>query len=89
MTAENSPAPVSDDLACKELVELVTEYLEGTLPPSERARFDAHLGLCPGCRTYLEQMRLTIRALGKLSDETIAPRAREELLRAFRDWRRG
>ena len=42
-----------DDLACKELVELVTEYLEGTLPPAERARFDAHLGQCEGCHTYL------------------------------------
>jgi anti-sigma factor RsiW len=89
MTTENSPAPVSDDLACKELVELVTEYFEGTLPRSERARFEEHLVLCPGCRTYLEQMRLTIRAVGKLSEESIAPRAREELLRAFRDWKRG
>ena len=89
MTSEKSPLPLADDLSCKELVELVTEYLEGTLPPSERVQFDEHLTLCPGCRTYLEQMRQTIRSLGKLSEETLAPRAREELLRAFRDWKRG
>jgi predicted anti-sigma-YlaC factor YlaD len=89
MTSEKSPLPLADDMSCKELVELVTEYLEGTLPPSERARFDEHLVLCPGCRTYLEQMRLTIRVLGKLSEESIAPRARDELLRAFRNWKRG
>jgi predicted anti-sigma-YlaC factor YlaD len=88
MTTEQFPLPLADELACKELVELVTEYLEGTLPDRERARFGEHLGLCPGCRAYLEQMRQTIRVLGPLSEESIAPRAREELLRAFRDWKR-
>jgi anti-sigma factor RsiW len=89
MTTEQFPLPLADELACKELVELVTEYVEGTLPGRQRARFDEHLALCPGCRAYLEQMRQTIRALGKLSEEAIAPRAREELLRAFRGWKRG
>jgi predicted anti-sigma-YlaC factor YlaD len=54
------------DLTCQELVELVTDYLEGALPPAEVARFDAHLVGCSHCRVYLEQMRLTIRALGRL-----------------------
>ncbi len=75
------------DLSCKELVELVTEYLEDTLPPAERARFDAHLGKCDGCQTYLEQMRQTISALGTLEEETITEEAKRRLLEAFRGWK--
>ena len=80
---------IADGLTCRELVELVTEYLEGTLPPTERARFAAHLGTCVHCRRYVEQMHLTIRATGALSEETISAGARDALLEAFRGWRRG
>lgn len=76
------------DLACQEFVELVTEYLEGTLPPAERARFQAHLDCCDACTTYIEEIRLTIRALGHLSESHIVPAARERLLAEFRDWKR-
>ena len=79
----------NDDLPCQELVELVTDYLEGRLSASERLRFEAHLTGCSGCRTYLEQMRQTVRALGRLSEESMEPEAKERLLAAFRDWRRG
>ena len=75
------------ELSCKELVELITEYLEGTLPAADRGRFEAHLSICPGCRTYLEQMRGVIASLGKLSEKNIPPQARDELLRVFRDWK--
>jgi anti-sigma factor RsiW len=78
----------SNDLSCKELVERVTEYLESSLPPHERARFDAHFAVCPGCRTYLEQMRQTIRALGQLMEESLEPTMRDELLVRFRKWHR-
>jgi anti-sigma factor RsiW len=78
-----------DYLTCREMVELVTEYLEGAMPPRERGIFEAHLSVCPGCTAYLDQMRQTIQALGKLTEETIAPQARDELLKAFRDWKRG
>jgi anti-sigma factor RsiW len=77
----------TDDLACQELVELVTEYLEGSLAPAEKARFEEHLGACPGCDNYLEQMRRTIQAVGRLRAEHLQPQARQELLRLFRDWR--
>ncbi len=73
-------------LTCKELVELMTEYLEGTLPLEERARFEAHLIGCEGCTHYLDQMRRTIRLTGMLTEESIEPAARDELLRLFRDW---
>ena len=78
---------MSDDLACQELVELVTEYLEGTLPPAERTRFEAHLAACRHCRLYLEQMRQTVRTLGQLPVDSISPAAQQELLQAFRDWK--
>ena len=79
----------AEEMACKDLVELVTEYLEGTLPPAERVRFETHLAGCDGCTRYLEQMRLTISALGHLPEESLEPRARDELLKAFRDWKAG
>jgi anti-sigma factor RsiW len=78
----------TEDLACKELVELVTEYLEGTLPPAEHARFEMHIAACDDCTTYLDQLRLTIDALGKLTEESIEPHARDDLLRLFRDWKK-
>ena len=74
-------------MTCKELVELVTDYLDGVLSPADTARFEEHLADCPYCRTYLEQMRRTISALGKLSEESIAPQTRDELLQLFRDWK--
>jgi anti-sigma factor RsiW len=79
----------NDDLPCQELVELVTDYLEGRLAPMEQRRFEAHLALCPGCRTYLEQMRGTVRALGRLPEDLIDPETKARLLSAFRAWRRG
>ncbi|MBI4278029.1 MAG: zf-HC2 domain-containing protein [Armatimonadetes bacterium] len=75
-------------MTCKELVELITDYLEGTLPPSDRKRFREHLMVCPECRIYLVQMRRIVGALGRLTEEAIPEGTREDLLQAFRDWRR-
>jgi anti-sigma factor RsiW len=77
-----------EPLTCKELVELVTDYLEDRLPRRDRRRFERHLDDCPYCRNYLEQIRRVIQAIGRLKPESISPRAREELLVAFRDWKR-
>ena len=76
------------EVPCRELVELVTEYLEDRLSTVDRARFEAHLAECEACRTYLEQFRLTIRVLGRLPEESLSPQAREALLTAFRGWSR-
>ncbi len=73
-------------MSCKELVELITEYIEGTLPELDRARFDQHLAFCDWCRTYLDQMRLTVQTLGKLTEDTIAEQTKSDLLAVFRDW---
>lgn len=75
-------------MSCQELVELVTEYLEGTLPAADRQRFEDHLMGCEGCRRYLAQMGQVIGALGKLSEADIPEQAREDLLKAFRNWKR-
>jgi len=76
-----------EELTCQELVELVTAYIEGALPLDEHARFEAHLAVCRGCRTYLEQMRQTISLLGTLTETSLSPQAREDLLGAFRRWK--
>lgn len=75
------------ELPCQDLIELVTDYLEDRLTPVDRARFEAHIAECEYCATYLEQMRMTIRTLGRIPEESLSDRAREDLLRAFRDWR--
>ena len=77
------------DLACNELVELVTDYMEGTLPPAERDRFDAHLTECPDCVEYVAQMHHTIVALGLSAAELKRTPPVTALLQVFRDWKRG
>ena len=76
-------------ITCQELVELVTDYLEGALPTGQRERFEAHLSTWPGCEDYLQQMRLTIGATGRLSEDSLEPNTRDALLALFRDWKRG
>ncbi len=71
------------DVACRELVELVTEYLEGALPPDEVLAVEAHLVGCEGCEHYLNQMRATIRALGSVPVDVLADEAVAALTVAF------
>jgi len=76
-------------IACRELVELVTDYLEGALSPELHARFENHIAGCDGCTTYLAQMRETIRLTGTLREQQISPEARAALLQAFLGWASG
>jgi len=75
------------EMACQELVELVTAYFDGSLSRSDRRRFRAHIRGCVNCTAYVEQMRVMIEATGQLTEEDIDPAAREELLAAFRGWK--
>jgi anti-sigma factor RsiW len=75
-------------MECRELVQVITDYLEGAMAARDRERFEAHLRECPYCVTYVEQMRQTISVLGELEPESIHPETRSDLLRAFRGWRR-
>jgi anti-sigma factor RsiW len=80
----------SPDLACIEFVEVVTDYLEGTLSRVDRERFERHFAACPNCHRYLEQLLRTMQLTGELRTadvDALAPYAREELLAAFHDFR--
>jgi anti-sigma factor RsiW len=77
------------ELTCRELVEVVTDYLEGRMPAERRLRFEEHVAFCDGCQTYLEQMQETIRLTGTLREDDVRPEARDALLRVFRDWKGG
>ena len=82
---------MSDDVAhvsCRELVELVTDYLESALDDATRERFEHHLHLCPGCEVYVEQMRVTAARLGHIPVDSLTPEAQATLLDAFRDFKR-
>lgn len=76
----------ADAMDCNELVELVTDYLEGVLDPGVRARFDAHLGECDGCQNYIEQFRTTIGTLGRVAAEQLDSDFRRRLLETFNGW---
>ena len=84
MTSESKTTP---DLTCKEMVELVTDYLEGALSPAMRTRFDQHLTFCDPCIVYIDQIRQTIATLGRLPEESIPENALDTLREHFRQWR--
>jgi anti-sigma factor RsiW len=77
----------TQSLSCQELVELVTDFLEGALDAADLARFEGHLAGCGKCGQYLEQLRQTIRVTGTLSADDLSAEAEEALLDAFRGWR--
>ena len=81
--------PPVDDFPCNEFVELVTEYLEGALPPGEALRLEDHLTVCAGCASVLEQFQTVIRMSGQLSQsdvDALAPSERAPVMAAFRAW---
>lgn len=74
-------------MSCRQVVELMTDYLEGTLSAVERERFEQHIAGCDGCRAYLAQMRATGRIVGRLADEPIPEALERDLVAAFRSWK--
>ena len=76
----------SPELVCQEVVELVTDYLEGALSTADRRRFETHLAGCPHCTEYLAQMRETISLTGRLAPEDLSPQMRDEFVDLFRRW---
>lgn len=75
-------------VTCREVIDLLTDYVEDALPAEERLRVEAHLATCEGCTTYLEQVWETIRLTGMLTEEQIPDEEKQRLLAAFRDWTR-
>jgi anti-sigma factor RsiW len=76
------------ELSCREIVELVTEYLEGAMEDDLRVAFEAHLAKCEGCAHYLEQIEAAIRLAGTIEPEVLSPEFEADLLEAFRDFER-
>jgi hypothetical protein len=74
-------------LNCQELVELVTDYLEGALDERHRRAFEHHLDACDGCTEYVEQLRVTIELTGHITLDDLTPTAEDVLLQAFRTWK--
>jgi anti-sigma factor RsiW len=72
--------------ACVEVVELVTDYLEGVMPRRLRRKLEAHLAGCEHCSEYLAQMRVTISLTGRLREQDLPPQMRIELGELFRSW---
>ena len=80
--------PEPPEIVCQQWVEMVTDYLEGALPPDLQDAADRHLAACPHCREYLEQMRRTIGVAGHLGDEDVADDVVDALAAAFREYQR-
>lgn len=76
-------------LVCRDAVELVTAYLEDQLPARDRRRFEAHLAACPHCTAYVEQMRTTVRVLGRVEAPPLDGDTRDELVALFHRWQSG
>lgn len=76
-------------LNCRQITELVTDYLEGKMPLGTRLRFHLHVGMCKHCRAYLRQMKMTIETVGHLPAAPIPDDVRDQLLQRFRGWNRG
>lgn len=74
------------ELTCAQLVELITDYLEHKLSSRDTERFEEHVAFCDGCSTYVDQMRATIAATGRLRATDLPPELEGRLLEAFRGW---
>ena len=78
--------PLRREVVCQQAVELVTDYLEGTLPRPARRRFERHLAACPHCTEYLAQIRATIRLAGRVTPDDLTPQMQDEFIALFRSW---
>jgi anti-sigma factor RsiW len=81
-------ADSADHITCQEVVELVSGYLERSLPPDETTLFEQHLNFCDGCHWYVEQLKRTVETIGEIREEDVPVEAKERLLGAFREWKR-
>ena len=78
----------ADHITCQEVVELVTDYLDGALPSEQISVFEQHLNFCDGCVWYVDQLRATVATVGQIREEDVPAETRERLVAAFREWKR-
>ena len=79
---------MAEHVTCQEVVELVSDYLDGALEPEEASLFEQHINFCDGCEWYLDQMRATLATVGRITEADVPPGTRDKLLTAFREWKR-
>lgn len=77
---------MSTQIACRDLLELISGYLDDALPADVHAAIETHLEGCDGCTMVLEEFRTTIAMTGTLAEEQVTPAQRDTLLAAFRNW---
>lgn len=78
-----------EPMVCKELVELVTDYIENGLSENDRSRFEEHIAYCRGCQNYMDEFRKTIQVISELTEDALSGQARADLMTAFSKWRKG
>ena len=81
------PGSMGHDINCAKAVSLVTDYLDGTLTRTENARFEAHLAECDNCTEHVKQIQVTVAAAGRVRDDDLDPRVRQDLMNLYRRWR--
>jgi anti-sigma factor RsiW len=81
-------AESAEHLSCQEVVELVTEYLDESLPTEDMTLFEQHLNVCEGCVWYVDELRTTVEMVGEIREEDVSPEMKDRLMGAFRDWKR-
>ncbi len=79
----------ASDFTCRDMVELMNDYLEGALSQADSSRFEAHLSICDPCARYLEQIRESVTLTGKLTEVSVPQPVRDDLLETFRGWKSG
>jgi anti-sigma factor RsiW len=77
----------TEHITCQEVVDLVTDYLEGALDARDAALFEQHLNFCEGCVWYVDQIRKTASLAGRVREVEVPPDVRDRLIAAFRDWK--
>lgn len=77
----------TDDLTCREVVEAITDYLDGASSAGPRERFERHLAECIGCTRVFAQFRTTIETIGTLTEDRVPHEQREATRHVFRRWR--
>ena len=77
----------SRDLVCRQAVDLMVEYLDGSLSRRDGRRLERHLRACPNCSAYLEQIRATIEATGAVDPDDLSQEAVDDLVDLYREWR--
>ena len=76
-----------ENLVCRQVAELVNDYLENVLPRAERKRFERHLAGCTNCSAYLDQIRATVATVGRLTPDDFSPEVSQEFTELYRAWR--